>query len=544
HGRSPALCALGRKGTPRASLEKSIGVLLAGAPATLVNDDADDADAAEGHLLTSPASPALSRRLRLMFQAPEGGGGKGARGNSPLCWVLHAARGGIEAFNLAYEGIRGQEEEANERSGLDLVRALGFGFPSSPPLTPEEFDKRCTKLFAQAALGGDRAVLERVASGLCLGAVPSDKRERYWATKADYPLDASDFLRAAHQADRMSAEDYTKKHHGFVEDESVGVGAAIIPFASTTTAGSTGVVGEATDGAVKNDSADKGGKDKLKASLFALTILSGSKEAVRWAANFVRDNSSNADEAAIKKCNGVASHGESDDIAGASVHPREAADELFREELLLRVGPPTELSSSAADDTDKAGGGGDKKMEERPTPNADAASVRRHFTPLAGAVFCGNADMFTKVLSAYKEGAHGGSSTDRNNASSGGNSTTVGFPESEIIAQTAAVLAKPTYKNKETHEDSGPMVAYERGSGDDGIEPVPPEVRLLLRGCCGPEAMQEVVDVIRSEQFSKAVEEAEWFDSLSTAKQAAAEGTFDGLRCAAGEGDGNSDGIT
>lgn len=59
----------------------------------------------------------------------------------------------------------------------------------------------------------------------------------YWATKADYPLDASDFLRAAHQADRMSAEDYTKKHHGFVEDESVGVGAAIIPGASTTTAG-------------------------------------------------------------------------------------------------------------------------------------------------------------------------------------------------------------------------------------------------------------------------------------------------------------------
>lgn len=173
--------------------------------------------------------------------------------------------------------------------------------------------------------------------------------------------------------------------------------------------------------------------------------------------------------------------------------------------------------------------------------------MRRHFTPLAGAVFCGNADMFTKVLSAYKEGAHGGSSTDgsgRNNDSSGGNSTTAGFPESEIIAQTAAVLAKPTYKNKETHEDSGPMVAYERGSGDDGIETVPPEVRLLLRGCCGPEAMQEVVDVIRSEQFSKAVEEAEWFDSLSTAKQAAAEGTFDGLRCAAGEGDGNSDGIT
>ncbi|CAN0084563.1 unnamed protein product, partial [Ectocarpus sp. 12 AP-2014] len=145
------------------------------------------------------------------------------------------------------------------------------------------------KLFAQAALGGDRAVLERVASGLRGGAIPSDKRERYWATKADYPLDAPDFWRAAHQADRMSAEDYTKKHHGFVEDESVGVDAAIIPSASTTTAGSgstgVGVVGEATDGVTKNDRADKGSQNKkLKASLFALTILSGSKEAVRWAA--------------------------------------------------------------------------------------------------------------------------------------------------------------------------------------------------------------------------------------------------------------------
>ncbi|CAB1107235.1 unnamed protein product [Ectocarpus sp. CCAP 1310/34] len=97
HGRSPALCALGRKGTPRASLEKSIRVLLAGAPpsgsTTLVNNDAD---AAEGHLPIPAASTALCRRLRLIFQAPEGGGGKGGRGNSPLCWVLHAARGGIE----------------------------------------------------------------------------------------------------------------------------------------------------------------------------------------------------------------------------------------------------------------------------------------------------------------------------------------------------------------------------------------------------------------------------------------------------------------
>lgn len=47
-------------------------------------------------------------------------------------------------------------------------------------------------------------------------------------------MDASDFLRAAHQADRMSAEDYTKEHHGFVEDESVGVGTAIIPAAPFT----------------------------------------------------------------------------------------------------------------------------------------------------------------------------------------------------------------------------------------------------------------------------------------------------------------------
>ncbi|CAM9783523.1 unnamed protein product, partial [Ectocarpus sp. 13 AM-2016] len=105
HGRSPALCALGRQGTPRASLEKSIDVLLAGAPpsdsTTLVNNNAD---AAQGHLPIPAASPALSRRLGLMFQAPDGGGGKGGRGNSPLCWVLHAARGGIEAFNLAYEG--------------------------------------------------------------------------------------------------------------------------------------------------------------------------------------------------------------------------------------------------------------------------------------------------------------------------------------------------------------------------------------------------------------------------------------------------------
>lgn len=68
--------------------------------------------------------------------------------------------------------------------------------------------------------------------------------------------------------------------------------------------GSTGVgvVGEATDGASKNTRADKVGKNKLKASLFALTILSGGKEAVRWAAKFVRDKSSNADEVSAKPC--------------------------------------------------------------------------------------------------------------------------------------------------------------------------------------------------------------------------------------------------
>ncbi|CAM9389279.1 unnamed protein product, partial [Ectocarpus sp. 8 AP-2014] len=527
HGRSPALCALGRKGTPRASLENTIDVLLAGAPPSgstaLVHNGAD---AAEGNLPVPATSPALSHRLRLMFQAPEGGGGNGGRGNSPLCWVLHAARGGIEAFNLAYEGIRGQEEKSNRRSDLDLVKALGFGFPSSPPFTPEEFDKRCAKLFAQAALGGDRAVLERVASGLRGGAIPSDKRERYWATKADYPLDAPDFLRAAHQADRMSAEDYTKKHHGFVEDESVGVGAAIIPGASTTTAGSdstdVGVVGEATD------SADKGGQNnKLKGSLFALTILSGSKEAVRWAAKFVRDNSSNANEAAVTKCNSVAGGDGSGGVAGDSVHLRaEAADKLFREEVLLRAPSKAISPSTAANETNITGGGGETKMEEGQTPNADAASTRRHFTPLAGAVFCGNADMFKKVLHAYKEGAHGGSNTD----GVGGSNTAVVFPESEIIAQTAAVLSNHTYKSKETDEDSGPMTAYESGPGNSGTEMVPPEVRLLLRGCCGPEAMQEVVDEVGSGQFSKAVEQAEWIDSLSTAKQAAAEGTFDGLR--------------
>ncbi|CAM9995089.1 unnamed protein product, partial [Ectocarpus sp. 12 AP-2014] len=511
-----------------------------------------------------------------MFQAPDGGGGKGGRGNSPLCWVLHAARGGIEAFNLAYEGIKGQEEKSNRRPDLDLVQALGFGFPSSPPFTPEQFDKRCAKLFAQAALGGDRAVLERIASGLRGGAIPPDKRERYWATKADYPLDAPDFLRAAHQADRMSAEDYTKKHHGFVENESVGVAAAIIPGASTTTAGSgstgVGAVGEATDGAPENDRADKGGQNKkLKASLFALTILSGSKEAVRWAAKFVRDNSSNADEAwnvlcgingkysnvssltyataassnkddkddgvfeavcqalqkaAVTKCNSAAGGDGSDGVAGDGVHLRaEAADKLFREELLLRAPSKAISPSTAADETNVTGGGGETKMEEGQTTDADTASVRRHFTPLAGAVFCGNAHMFKKVLHAYKEGAHGGSDTD-----GGGSNTPVVFPESEIIAQTAAVLSNHTYKSKETDEDSGPMTAYESGPGNGGTEMVPPELRLLLRGCCGPEAMQEVVDEVGSGQFSKAVEQAEWIDSLSTAKQAAAEGTFDGLR--------------
>lgn len=184
------------------------------------------------------------------------------------------------------------------------------------------------------------------------------------------------------------------------------------------------------------------------------------------------------------------------------------------------------------------------KQRKAPIPPPcliQAASMRRHFTPLAGAVFCGNAEMFKKVLHAYKEGAHGGSNT----GGGGGTNTPVGFPESEIIAQTAAVLSNHTYKSKETDEDSGPMAAYESGPGDGGTEMVPPEVRLLLRGCCGPEAMQEVVDEVGSGQFSKAVEQAEWIDSLSIAKQAAAEGTFDGLRCAAGGGgDVNSIGIT
>ncbi|CAN0236821.1 unnamed protein product, partial [Ectocarpus sp. 12 AP-2014] len=131
---------------------------------------------------------------------------------------------------------------------------------------------------------------------------------------------------------------------------------------------------------------------------------------------------------------------------GDSVHRRaEAADKLFREELLLRAPSKAISPSRAADETDVTGGGGETKMEEGQTPNADAASMRRHFTPLAGAVFCGNADMFKKVLHAYKAGAHGGSNTD----GGGGTNTPVGFPESEIIAQTAAVLSNHTYKSKE-----------------------------------------------------------------------------------------------
>lgn len=96
HGRSPALCALGRKGTPRASLEKNIEALLAWAPPSGSTTLNNDANAEEGHLPNPAASPALSRRLRSMFHTPEGRGGKEGRGNSPLCWALHAARGGIE----------------------------------------------------------------------------------------------------------------------------------------------------------------------------------------------------------------------------------------------------------------------------------------------------------------------------------------------------------------------------------------------------------------------------------------------------------------
>lgn len=81
----------------------------------------------------------------------------------------------------------------------------------------------------------------------------------------------------------------------------------------------------------------------------------------------------------MKKCNSVAGGDGSDGVAGDSVHLRaEAADKLFREELLLRVEPSRAISpSSAADETDIAGGGGDTKMEEVQTPNADVSNAWR-----------------------------------------------------------------------------------------------------------------------------------------------------------------------
>lgn len=91
-----------------------------------------------------------------------GGGGGGGVGGSEkvsgsLSGVMHAARGGWESFRLACEMIRTDDDQSLD---LPLPVLLGLG-PGS-----REFDERCARLLAQAALGGNVIVLENISSAI------------------------------------------------------------------------------------------------------------------------------------------------------------------------------------------------------------------------------------------------------------------------------------------------------------------------------------------------------------------------------------------
>lgn len=92
----------------------------------------------------------------------DGGGGVGGPENvsGNLSGVMHAARGGWESFRLACEMIRTDDDDQS----LDLPLPVLLGLsPGS-----REFDERCAKLLAQAALGGDVVVLQHISSAILI----------------------------------------------------------------------------------------------------------------------------------------------------------------------------------------------------------------------------------------------------------------------------------------------------------------------------------------------------------------------------------------
>lgn len=147
-GRTPAMCLLGRKETPAEKEARKISRQegsLGGNIVDLLGDNSDQ-ETRRHHLTTIPRGGGSG-----------GGDGGGSDHSGNLSGIMHAARGGRDTFELACRLIMTDDDLSG---GLPLPVVLGLS-PGSV-----EFDERCAQLLAQAALGGDVAVLDEILSSI------------------------------------------------------------------------------------------------------------------------------------------------------------------------------------------------------------------------------------------------------------------------------------------------------------------------------------------------------------------------------------------
>ncbi|CAN0037159.1 unnamed protein product, partial [Scytosiphon promiscuus] len=435
----------------------------------------------------------------------------------PRRFSLGILRYGLSGLQVQRDGV---EQGNGEKRGalIGVMHAARGGYKVSSDVGGNARERR-TMLFAQAALGGQPEVFNRVAEIFLpeVKAAPSEEG-RNWATKRDYPMHESDIMRAARLA-WVAGETFADDDRGILivqlgQDE-------VPPRKNKRTPWGSRRVDAHREGDITDRCAAEKKNGTFTASLFTLAILSGSERAVRRVANFIRENIDDRKQVGAQACCLVREN-LSCQAAEKFCDNREAADALFRSELLVPGSKPGDEEQVRA-----------MRLNRVITLCQDALVGRRFvFTPLAAAAFSGNDSMFDKVLDTYQKGilfSNGGGGEGGADDVAFGNDRE--FPKDRIVAQIKAVLV-------DNKRSSG---AYATGKGAAAFKAeAPTEISLLLSGCYGPGALQSAIDHVteweksslhRTETWlSTVVEEAALDDPVAVAKDAAKEGAFDGLK--------------
>lgn len=139
------------------------------------------------------------------------------------------------------------------------------------------------------------------------------------------------------------------------------------------------------------------------------------------------------------------------------------------------------------------------------------------FSPFAVAAFSENPIIVDKVEEAYKQGGR--------ESPGGGEESGDLIQASDVITHVKAVISM-------REEARAKPKSIGAGAAEEtDLKPAPaPEVTMLLRNCRGTGALRGLLEVMKDKGFRQSVESAELQYSMSKAKEAVEDGSFEGLR--------------